>query len=179
MPHFWSADRRLAQHDRAARRGYVRSLPDVHGFVQVPAPLLPRARRARAQTLKDALRTESRAAIARHEWACTFDGSDDNPPDLENAPFLPPPVAPASGHPRVRDACAQCDPAPGLHRSCMLVDLSDLTDRLAAFEGEKPDDDALAARCTALLLPRIRPIILEITEFAVDQAISASFGAVE
>ena len=114
MPHPRSADRRLARHDRAARRGYVRSLLDVHGFVQVPAPLLPRAR---AQTLKDALRTDRRAAIARHEWACTSDDSDDNL-------FL----APTSGNPRARDACTQCDAAPGLQRPCVLVDLSDLTE---------------------------------------------------
>ena len=134
MPHLRSAARRLARHDRAARRGYVRPLPDGHGFVQVPAPLLPRAR---AQTralvlhdrfnkatgyphhfagsaiaaarpllgdgeLKDALRTNRRAALARHEWASSFDDSDDNPADFENAPFLPP----LGGPPERRPTCA-------------------------------------------------------------------------
>lgn len=62
-------------------------------------------------------------------------------------------------------------------RACWWT-FSDFTGRLSALEKERPDDDALAARCAALLLPKIKPIIVEITELAVDQAISASFGAV-
>ena len=129
--------------------------------------------------LKDALRTNRRAALARHEWASSFDDSDDNPADFENAPFLPPPVAPPCGDPRVRDAGTQCDPPLEVLRPCMLVDLSDLVARLAALEKETPDNHALAARCAASLLPKIKPITLEVTELAVDQAISASTASIE
>lgn len=88
-------------------------------------------------------------------------------------------VAPPSGDPRVRDAGTQCDPPLEVLRPCMLVDLSDLVARLAALEKETPDNHALAARCAASLLPKIKPIMLEVTELAVDQAISASTASIE
>lgn len=61
----------------------------------------------------------------------------------------------------------------------MLVDLSDLVARLAALEKETPDNHALAARCAVSLLPKIKPIMLEVTELAVGQAISASTASIE
>lgn len=175
MPHLRSADRRLARHERAARRGYVRPPPDGHGF---PRRFACSAAAAACPTLshcklKDALRTNCRAAVARLEWDCTADDPDDDPADLENAPSLPPAVGPPSCNPGARDACTQCDPAPGPHRQCMLVDLTDVTNRLANLEREKTDDDALAARCAASLLPKLKPIMMDSSMLAVDKAVSA------